>query len=261
MIQKNFTIRKNKPILALVGMTGCGKTSVGRILAKRLAIPFIDLDAEIVTRFGDIKKIFAEQGEEEFRKREYCTLCSLLDRYSVNTEQTSVTDSLVFPSLILATGGGVPTYRPSFHLLKKHTAVVWLWRNPNEIPSDSPIFSRPPINGNIENYRKLLAERIPLYRSIADMRIVNRYPHKTAVLLADIIRQAVSAVDNAEVPPVRDGKEHSVKSFSKKHIHQNSNGKKRHQNTYQRRYSHVKENSENPLARTGENHDGNGTRR
>ncbi len=71
-------LRRQKLNLALIGMPGCGKSTVGRLLAERLGRPLLDCDKEIVRRSGQaIADIFAEQGEAKFRQIESQTLADI----------------------------------------------------------------------------------------------------------------------------------------------------------------------------------------
>lgn len=167
---------KHTDIISLVGMTGCGKSTVGKMLAKRLCADFIDLDEEIISRHGVIKDIFAEKGESGFRELEFSVLSELLEEKR---------DRLV----ILSTGGGAPTHESSRELLKEKSYVVWLRRGVDTIPSDSPILTRPPVNGSIENYKRLLGLRYPIYRRTADITVYNVYPQRTAAMLANKIKK------------------------------------------------------------------------
>ncbi len=160
-------------ILSLIGMTGCGKTSVGKLLAKKLDARFIDLDAVIVSRYGPIKTIFAEKGEAAFRVLEYETLCDVVNEAKSGEGIT-----------ILSCGGGVPTFARSRAVLKAQTTVIWLRRSVESIGKDSEILSRPPINGDIENYKRLLGKRYPIYRSTAEHSFFNTFPQRTAALIA-----------------------------------------------------------------------------
>ena len=82
--------------ISLIGFMGCGKTTVGRLLSKRLGIPFFDLDELVVEREGmSIPEIFKKKGERVFRKLESQVLKELL---------------LKNISFVLSTGGGTPTY-------------------------------------------------------------------------------------------------------------------------------------------------------
>ena len=154
-------------VLALVGMTGCGKSSVGRILAKKLGARLVDLDDEIAARHGEIKKIFAEQGEAAFREIECEVLKAVI---------TSADGELV----ILSCGGGLPTHKPSREVLKVSTTVIWLKRSAESVCADENVLARPPINGDVENYSRLLSVRYPIYRDVADYSFYNVFPQRTA---------------------------------------------------------------------------------
>jgi len=154
-------------VIALIGMTGCGKTSVGRILAKKSDAVFIDLDDEIVIRHGEIKKIFAEQGEEAFRKLEYATLKALIGEADGRLT-------------VLSCGGGLPTFSGSRELLCAEASVVWLRRSPESVLKDEGVLMRPPVNGDPANYKRLLDARYPIYRSCADYSFYNAFPQRTA---------------------------------------------------------------------------------
>ncbi len=160
-------------VISLVGMTGCGKTSVGRILAKKIGAAFVDLDDEIVSRHGEIKKIFSEQGEEKFRQIEYETLADIIE-------------NAVGELTVLSCGGGLVTYNDSRRLLCDKTTVVWIRRSADSVAKDEKVLMRPPVNGDIENYKRLLSERYPIYREVADYSFYNAFPQRTA---RDIIKK------------------------------------------------------------------------
>ncbi len=160
---------KNNTI-ALIGMTGCGKTSVGKILARKSGARLVDLDDEIVKRHGDIKKIFAEQGEEAFRRLEMQTLADVIRD----------SDGRL---CILSCGGGVPTWEPSRELLSRETTVVWLRRSADAVAADPNVLSRPPVNGSVENYKRLLEVRYPIYRKTAKYSFYNTFPQRTAATI------------------------------------------------------------------------------
>ncbi len=163
-----ITIKNN--IIALIGMTGCGKSSVGRVLARKTGARLIDLDDEIVARHGNIKEIFAERGEEAFRRLECDTLNQVLE--STGGRFT-----------ILSCGGGVPTFEPSRKLLSKAATVIWLRRSADSVAADANVLSRPPINGDIENYKRLSEVRYPIYRRTADYSFYNSFPQRTAAAI------------------------------------------------------------------------------
>ncbi len=154
-------------IISLIGMTGCGKSSVGCILAKKIGAVSVDLDDEIVRRYGDIKKIFAERGEAEFRKIEFETL-----KDTVAASNGALT--------VLSCGGGLPTYEASGELLSAATTVVWLRRSAESVCADERVLMRPPVNGDIDNYRRLLSVRYPIYKGCAEYSFYNAFPQRTA---------------------------------------------------------------------------------
>ena len=105
---KDFTPTKT---IALVGLMGVGKSSIGRRLAAELRLPFRDADTEIEVAAGcSIADIFAERGEAEFREGERRVIARLLDE----------------PPHVLATGGGAFLQPGTRALLLEKAVVVWL---------------------------------------------------------------------------------------------------------------------------------------
>ncbi len=97
--------------IALVGMMGVGKTSIGRRLALALALPFHDADEEIErASHSTITEIFKSMGEEEFRAGERRVIARLLDE----------------PAHVLATGGGAVLSASTRKLLKDKAVTIWL---------------------------------------------------------------------------------------------------------------------------------------
>ncbi len=162
-------IPKNN-IISLIGMTGCGKSSVGRILAAKLGAVLVDLDDEITAKGENIKKIFSEQGEAAFRELEYGVLCDVISRTG---------GALT----VLSCGGGVPTYEPSRQLLREKTTVIWLKRSVESVTANESVLMRPPVNGDVNNYRRLLDARYPIYMNTADYSFYNAFPGRTATAI------------------------------------------------------------------------------
>ncbi|MBE6613160.1 MAG: shikimate kinase [Ruminococcaceae bacterium] len=160
-------MKENCQIIALIGMTGCGKSSVGKRLAQKIGAKLVDLDDEITARFGDIKHIFAEQGETAFREKEYEALATIVKEHTEGI-------------MVLSCGGGVPTYEKSREYLAEHTTTVWLRRSAEEVAKDENVLARPPVNGSVENYKKLLDQRYPIYRATAKYSFYNAFPQRTA---------------------------------------------------------------------------------
>ena len=95
---------------------GCGKSSTGRALARRLGARFVDLDAEIVARGGrTIPEIFREGGEAAFRSVELETMCAVLDEADASEGDT-----------ILSLGGGTLTVPAAREAVFARTKCVWL---------------------------------------------------------------------------------------------------------------------------------------
>jgi XRE family aerobic/anaerobic benzoate catabolism transcriptional regulator len=143
----------SKKVVALLGLRGAGKTSVGRLLANRMQVQFFELDRLIEAQAGmQLSEIFAFHGEEYFRQVEL----AVLDRFLVE-HQTGV----------LATGGGVVTSPDAYRLLSEHTRTVWLKASPKEHWTRvvkqgdlRPIENRPHAMAEL---RRRLKKREPLY--------------------------------------------------------------------------------------------------
>jgi shikimate kinase len=108
----------NQKIIYFVGFMGSGKTTLGKRLAKKLEIPFIDLDAKICEVTGKtIPEIFDKEGEESFRKIEQETLRNL-----------SVKEAAV-----VSVGGGTPCFFDNMSWMNKHGLTVYLKLSPKAI--------------------------------------------------------------------------------------------------------------------------------
>jgi len=143
---------------ALIGLMGCGKSSIGRRLSKELKMPLVDLDEVIVEKAGlRIPEIFDKLGEETFRDMESAALAEYIEDRA-----------------ILATGGGVVLREANRRLLKAHPPVIWLKAAPEflagRIAGDSnrPLIAK---QDTLEKLRALAAERYPLYEACADLVI------------------------------------------------------------------------------------------
>ena len=159
--------------VALVGLMGAGKTTIGRRLAAALGVRFVDADEEIVRAAGrSIEDIFAEQGEIEFRRGERRVIARLLSE----------------PPHVLATGGGAfidPTTRA---LMRERATTIWL-RAPLEVlmrrvgrRSDRPLLKEDDPEAVM---RRLMEVRYPIYAE-ADLTVDSANgPHNAAV--ADVL--------------------------------------------------------------------------
>lgn len=161
----------------LIGMMGCGKSTMGVLLAQRLGMPFIDLDEEIV-RHEDrsIPQIFADVGDAGFR------LC----------ETAALRRAIEQPPMIVATGGGIITREENIQLMRAHGTVVWLCRPLEDMISTVRQDTRPNLAGDKEErMRTLYAAREPLYRRAAHIAFSNHMPPvEAAALLAQQLVRA-----------------------------------------------------------------------
>jgi shikimate kinase len=137
--------------ISLVGLMGCGKTSVGEMLAKRLQVPFYDSDQEIERMTGkSIPEIFKEEGETLFRKMECEAIFRLLDQ----------------PAGILSMGGGAFVQEPVREILLKRTESVYLKANAETLFERVKGSNHRPLLQNedpLGTLKKLLKEREPFY--------------------------------------------------------------------------------------------------
>lgn len=139
----------------LVGLMGAGKSTVGRLLARRLSKRFVDTDHEIEKRNGvTIPVIFEIEGEDGFRRREQEVLADLAQE----------------EGLVLSTGGGIVLRPENREALRNHGFVVYLNARPELLAERTKHDrSRPLLNVEdpLARLRQLHAVRDPLYREVA----------------------------------------------------------------------------------------------
>ena len=146
-------------IILLVGMMGCGKTTLGKVLSRRLNLPFIDSDKEIEKASGcSISDLFATYGEEEFRRGEERIMARLL------TESKPC---------VLSSGGGAFLSLKTQAIAKKHAISVWiradvdLLSHRTEGRKHRPLV---PAKDNKKAIERLVKECYPLYAN-ADLTL------------------------------------------------------------------------------------------
>jgi shikimate kinase len=147
--------------IVLIGLMGCGKSTVGRKLQGMLGYPLIDTDHVIEEKTGmTIPTIFARRGEQAFRELEGAILQELLAPGQ--------------PRRIIATGGGIVGRRANRKALSKLGYVVWLQAPVDVIiqrtsrNGNRPLLQTADPRGKIE---QLIKERSPLYHEIADLEL------------------------------------------------------------------------------------------
>ena len=147
--------------IVLIGMPGCGKTTVGKLLAAKTGKTFADSDALIEELAGKpIPQIFAEDGEEIFRQWETEALAQLGKQ----------------SGLVIATGGGCVTKERNVPLLRQNGIIVWLKRDIDQLPTAG----RPLSQAN--SLSALYQVRKPLYEAYANLHTVNSKSPEDTVL-------------------------------------------------------------------------------
>lgn len=178
--------------IVLVGMMGVGKSSVGRRLATRLAIPFVDADAEIEKAAGmSIADIFARHGEAYFRSGEARVIARLLES----------------GPQVLATGGGAFINADTRALIKLKGVSIWLraevdvlLRRTGKRRNDRPLLQTA---DPAETLRELLAEREPTY-ALADLTVQSREVAHDAIV-SDILTALDAFLKDAALPQAKAG--------------------------------------------------------
>lgn len=158
-----YTMRQQMENLILVGMPGCGKSTVGKLLAQQLNKTFLDADDFLVETFREsIPEIFAREGEAGFREKETEILAQLGKR----------------SGLVIATGGGCVTKERNYPLLHQNGSIFWLQRDLNVLPTDGRPLSQ---SNRLEDMYQV---RRPLYDAFSDHGIDNNgSPEKTAAAI------------------------------------------------------------------------------
>src|SRR5215510_6771720 len=164
-----ITSALGKRSVVLVGMMGAGKSTIGRRLAARLRLPFLDADTEIETAAGmTIPEIFERHGEPHFRDGEARVIARLLEGGPI----------------VLATGGGAFMREETRRRIAAKAVSIWLKADPDVIMrrvrrrADRPLLQTADPEGTVT---RLLTEREPIYRN-ADLTIASRdVPHDKIV--------------------------------------------------------------------------------
>jgi len=153
----------------LIGMPGCGKTSVGTALAKRMGREFIDTDKLITQAAGKpIPEIFADDGEERFRALETVILRDVCRQ----------------SGKVIATGGGVVTREENRHIIRQNGIVVFRERELSLLPvKDRPVSQR-------DGIEALAASRLPLYRKWSDYTAQGNDIEQTAADIQEMFESA-----------------------------------------------------------------------
>ena len=152
------------PLIALIGMPGGGKSTVGRHLARRLALPFTDADSVIESRIGmTIRAYFEAQGEDAFRDR----------------EQEVIAELAAAAPGVIATGGGAVLRESNRRVLRERCTVVYLRSTPEELArrlrhdTHRPLMQ---VADPLARLRELYAQRHRLYEETARFTVETGRP-------------------------------------------------------------------------------------
>lgn len=168
--------------LVLVGLPGSGKSTVGRGLARRVDLPFIDSDHVIEQRLGcSIREFFAREGEAAFR----------------DLEQQVLADIASGPACVLATGGGSVLRAANRDSLRRAGHVLYLRATPEDLwrrlrhDTRRPLLQVDDPQGKL---RELFAERDPLYREVAQFTVDTGRPS-----VSTLVNMAMSQLERGGV--------------------------------------------------------------
>ena len=160
----------------MIGMQGCGKSSLGKRVARETGIPFADTDA-LVAQSADctVNEFFERYGEDLFRRAETNALAAL---------------TYARP-MIISTGGGTVMNPENRHIMRSWGTIVLIDRPLEEILGDIKLDRRPTLrDGGLAEVEKRYRERIPVYRELADITLKNNQGYHMAVYtLVRLIRE------------------------------------------------------------------------
>lgn len=150
-------MRSSDKSLILIGMPGCGKSTLGKMAASYLSIGFVDMDKYIEEKTGlTIPQLF-KKGEDYFRDR----------------ESEAAGDMSLLPSSIISTGGGIVKRRENMERLQKNGIIVFIDRKVEDIMKDMDAQGRPLLKKNPKAIYELYKERYSLYKQYSDYIIEN----------------------------------------------------------------------------------------
>ena len=162
------SLRAQMENVILIGMPGCGKTTIGQLLSKRLGKKFLDADTVLEEKAGrPITQIIPQEGEAFFRRLE-----------------SEVLEDLGKQSgLVIATGGGCVTIPANYEALHRNGTIVWLKRDLSVLPTEGRPLS---MAGRLE---EMYARRRPLYEAFADFAVENSgTPEETAEKIMRLVK-------------------------------------------------------------------------
>lgn len=169
-------------LISLVGLPGSGKSTVGRQLARRLALPFVDSDAVLETELGcPIRTYFETEGEARFREVESVVLEKLLKTHTG----------------VLATGGGIVLREINRTYLQQYGHRVYLHASPEDLFRRLRYDTKRPllqVNDPLQRLKQLYAERDPLYREVASFSLETGRPSVSALVRTVLMQLEMAGI-------------------------------------------------------------------
>ena len=162
-------IRTKNMNIALVGMPGCGKSTIAKIIEDKSGKKLVDIDRVISDRYGNISEIFAAKGERYFRKIE----SEVLEEFSKEK------------NLVIATGGGTVTVRKNFYYLHQNSVVYWIDRPNSKLSTKNrPIYKT-------NTMQEIREQRNHLYKRFSDKYFKNYNAKSTAKLVLEDFNETI----------------------------------------------------------------------
>ena len=176
--------RPGRARIALIGLRGAGKTSLGQLAAQALCVPFIELDREIERASGtELSEIFAVHGQATFRRLERQCLESVIDR---------------FERVVIATGGSLVTEPATYDRLLSACFVVWLSATPDEhmqrVLEQGDLRPMADSPRAMDDLRAILDSRTPLYAK------ANAVVNTTGKTQAQAFAALLAAIPRSDTP-------------------------------------------------------------
>ncbi len=164
------TLKYNSVNITLIGMPGCGKSTLAKEISRLENRPLRDIDALIVEKEGtDIPTIFKEKGEGYFRDIE-ADIC-----FDICKEKSQV----------IATGGGAVLRRENRNIIKANSVVVFIESDISTLDTDGR-----PLSKDLSTLEKMYKERLPLYEETADIKVkLCDTPTETAKTIIDAVKE------------------------------------------------------------------------
>ncbi|MFW2491024.1 shikimate kinase [Clostridium chromiireducens] len=163
---------KNKVVF--IGMPGCGKSTIGRLISKELNIKFVDMDKYIEDMTSKTISELFEVGEENFRNFESLACKKLAEESNI----------------IISSGGGVVKRKENIDVLKEESFIIFIDRPLEDLLGDIDISKRPLLKDGRDKLVRLYEERYELYRTSADEIIKNDKEIKNTI---NIVKKVIIA--------------------------------------------------------------------